>query len=448
MSGILKREKIKFPYLTKDTEIITFGNGHKLVLAEKKSTMINISTWVNTGSINENEHNNGVSHFLEHLMFKGTTNYKAGEFDKTLERKGGIINAATWKDYTFYYVTIPVEHFNLALHMHADMMTDPLIPENEIGPAFDINGEEPADKRERCVVIEEIRMGQDNNWRKVYNALNKIMYEKHPYKRDVIGSKEIIASIPQSEILRYYKTFYTPSNMTTVIVGSFNPDEVIEKVQNEFKFKDYGIFDKLIPDEKVSETKILNPKTIVDTAHVNTGYIMYGFLADSPKNLKETIALDLLATILGDGKSSRLNTDLIENVKEPYVYSTGCSHYQFKDGDCFFIDINFNADKKDDVMKDINIELDNLAFIKEEELKKAKKLAKINFAQESETVSSIGEMIGEFMTVFGDLSLANHYLDILNEIDADYLSLIAKKYLSKNAASISILMPEKGDKNQ
>ena len=101
MNNIIKKKEIKYPYLVKPVEIVTFETGHRLVIAHKKSTMVNISTWVNTGSVNENNHNNGVSHFLEHLMFKGTHKYKAGEFDRTMERNGGIINAATWKDYTF-----------------------------------------------------------------------------------------------------------------------------------------------------------------------------------------------------------------------------------------------------------------------------------------------------------------------------------------------------------
>ena len=438
----MKRESVEYPYLTKPVDIITFDNGHKLVLAHKNSTMINISTWVSTGSINENNHNNGVSHFLEHLMFKGTHKYKAGEFDKILERKGGIINAATWKDYTFYYVTIPKEHFDLALHMHADMMIDPILPKEEIGTPFDINGEEPKDKRERCVVIEEIRMGQDSNWRRLYNSLNEIMYESHPYKRNVIGTAEIISKIPQEEIMRYYKSFYTPNNMTTVVVGEFDTEETIEKIKNEFRFQDFGKFEKLIPDEMIVETKIKNPRTVINKAHINTSYIMYGFLANKPSNLKETIALDLLATILGDGKSSRLNTDLIENVEKPYTYETQAMHYQFKDGDTFLVYANFDTNKKDEIIAELNKEFDNLVNIKEEELSKAKKFAKVNFAQEAETVSSIGDMIGEFMTVFGDLTLASKYLDMLNEIDCKYLSEIAKKYLSKELASVSLLVSE------
>ncbi len=446
MSKIINREEIKYPYLTKPVKIVTFETGHRLVLAHKKSTMVNISTWVNTGSVNENNHNNGVSHFVEHLMFKGTHKYAAGEFDRKMERNGGIINAATWKDYTFYYVTIPYEHFELALHMHADMMIDPIFPDVEIGTPFDVNKGYPDDKRERCVVIEEIRMGQDRNWRKVYNVLNDSMYEKHPYKRDVIGTKEIISSISRDEIMRYYKSFYTPDNMVTVIVGDFDDDNVIKLVQKEFKFQKFDDFTKLTPDERIKETRIKTPKTIENTAHIQSGFMMFGFLADKPENLKETIALDLITTILGDGKSSRLNRSLIENVEKPYVCEVQAAHYQFKDGDNFMIDINFDPEYKDKVIDDIKKELDNLSDISEDELKKAKKFAKISFAQEAETVSSIGETIGEFMIVFNNLHLANNYLKMLDEIDCKYLEEIADKYLRKEYASISILTPDKEQK--
>jgi len=160
----MKKTTVKYPYLTQDVEIYERENGHKIVLAHKEGDLVNVSTWVKTGSINENADNNGVSHFLEHLMFKGTHKYKAGEFDCTLERRGGIINAATWKDYTFYYVTIPKKHLELALHMHADMMVDPILPDDEIGQTFDPNGAVPKDGRERCVVIEEIRMCEDRSY--------------------------------------------------------------------------------------------------------------------------------------------------------------------------------------------------------------------------------------------------------------------------------------------
>ncbi len=445
MTNVIKKEQIDYPYLEKPLSVYTFKNGHKAVLAYKDSPMINISSWVKTGSINENDKNNGVSHFVEHLLFKGTTKYPAGCFDRTMEQKGGIINAATWKDYTFYYINIPKEHFKIALEMHADMMVDALFPIEEIGPEFNPSGKAPKEKRERYVVIEEIRMGEDNNWRKVYKNLNSSMYENHPYKREVIGTKEIIANISQEEIMKYYKTFYTPSNITTIVVGEFDEENIIKLIEENFIFKDNSNIKKCIPDERKKETIIKNPKTIIDYAQINTGYIMLGALADSAKNLKETIALDLLSTILGDGKSSRLYSDLIESKTEPYYYQLESCHYQFKDGDNFFIEANFDSKKKDMVIKELKEHLKNLEKIEQDELIKAKKRAKVNFAQDSEMVADIADAIGYWTTVCEDVSLAKNYLPMLEEIDCEYLQKIAKKYLSPEKISISLLLPE-GDK--
>lgn len=444
MSNILKKELVSYPYLEKPLSVYTFKNGHCAILAHKKSPMINISSWVKTGSINENSENNGVSHFVEHLLFKGTTKYKAGVFDRKMEELGGIINAATWKDYTFYYINIPSEHYKIALEMHADMMTDALFPLEEIGPEFDPDSTAPKEKRERYVVIEEIRMGEDNNWRNVYKNLNASMYQKHPYKREVIGTKEIIANISQKEIMNYYKTFYTPQNITTIAVGDFDEEEMINLIEENFKFKDNSGFKKVKSDKKTPEIKIKNPKIIEDFCEVNTGYFMMGALCDSAKNLKETLALDLLSTILGDGKSSRLYQDLVENTKKPHYYQLETCHYQFKDGDNFFIEANFEASKKDKVIEEIKKHLKDLNVINQDELEKAKKRAKVNFAQDAEMVSDIADSIGYWTTVCEDITLADKYLKTLDEITCEYLSEIAKKYLQPEMMSISILLPKKG----
>ena len=127
-----------------DYQVYKLDNGQNVIIQPvKNNPIVTIDTWIKTGSINETDKNNGVSHFLEHLFFKGTTNHAPGEFDKILETKGAITNAATSKDFTHYYITIPSEYFNLALEMHADMLSNPLIPGKEL-------------ERERKVVIEEI----------------------------------------------------------------------------------------------------------------------------------------------------------------------------------------------------------------------------------------------------------------------------------------------------
>ena len=441
----MNKTTIKYPFLTDDVEIYERENGHKIVLARKEGEMANVSTWVKTGSINEDDKINGISHFLEHLMFKGTHKHKAGEFDRTLEAKGAIVNAATWKDYTYYYVTLPrgenCKDLNLAIELHADMMLDPILPEEEIGAPFDLNDTTVTDKRERHVVIEEIRMRKDQNWTKIYNACNYNMYTKHPYKRDVIGTPEIISQVTRDDIMNYYKTFYSPENMTTIIVGDFDKEEVLKKVEKEFDFKGRKNAPKIVnePDKPVTEKKVVE-----NTAHVNTTYFMYGWLGPFARDIKGTICLDMISIIFGDGTSSRLYQNLIEKQAEPVFNMISSEHYQFKDGNNFFVQANCKSDKKDFAIELVEKELKDLLCvpITEEEMLKAKKKIKSRFAYSAETVSEIGETIGYYMTVCEDLKLIEEYLKDLDNITIEDLNNTVKNYLNINNSVLSILVPE------
>jgi len=440
----MNKTTVKYPFLSKEVEIYERDNGHKIVLAHKEGGLVNISTWVRTGSINENEKNNGISHFLEHLMFKGTHKHPAGEFDRMLESRGGIVNAATWKDYTFYYVTLPKgendENFNLALELHADMMIDPVIPHNEVGEPFDVNDKNIGTKRERHVVIEEIRMREDQPWTKVYNACNKGMYTSHPYKRDVIGTPQIISQVTQEEIMDYYRTFYSPNNMTTIVVGDFNHEEILTKIENLFDFDDRANCPKreYPTDMPTSETKFIENK-----ACINSAFLMFGYLGVPAHDIKNCILLDMLSIILGEGASSRLYRNLIEKQAEPIFNVIDSEHYIFRDGGNFFIQANFLPDKKDKAIELVKSELEDLKLsINDDELNKAKKKIKSRFASNAETVSEIGETIGYYMTVCNDLSLVSDYLGIVEEISVSDLEDAAKRFLNIDNATISVLLPE------
>lgn len=443
MAKIIDKQTQNYPYLDKPVEIYTLSNGHKIIIANKQGDLVNVSTWVKTGSIHENDEITGISHFLEHLMFKGTPDHPAGEFDRVLEAKGAIVNAATWKDYTFYYVTLPKgeqgEDFRLVLDLHADMMLHPTLPEFEIGPTFKLDEDAP-EKRERYVVIEEIRMRQDQPWTKVYNALNKAMYECHPYKRDVIGTAEVIAGMPRDTIMDYYKNWYTPENMTTIIVGEFDGDEIIDEVIEKFDFKDERACKRPVWEQEKPQAET---KYVENTSKINTGFLIFGYHGPTAKNLRDTILLDMVSIILGEGKSSRLQKHLIEQPKEPVFNMVGADQYHFKDGNTFFVQANFHPEHKEKAIEDIKAEIAALSEISEDELKKAKKKLKIRFADTAETVSEIGETIGYYFTVCEDLGLFSEYLDIMESITVQDVQNVAKNYLGLDKATISVLIPEK-----
>ena len=439
------KTEIEYPYLTKPVEVYAMPSGHKIVLAHKEGGLVNISTWVKTGSINEDDKISGISHFLEHLMFKGTHKHKAGEFDKTLEAYGAIVNAATWKDYTFYYVTLPKgpddKYFNEAIELHADMMLDPVLPEDELGEPFEYGKEEPTQKRERLVVIEEIRMRRDQPGTRVYNALNNAMYVNHPYKRDVIGTPEIIAGVPQSVVMDYYKKFYTPNNMTTIVVGEFDSEKVLNKLAAEFDFK--GRENCELPTHEIDKPHI-ETKYVELTGNLNTAFMMIGYLGPKAADLKNSVALDIVNVILGDGASSRLYQRLIEKAEENIFNQVGTDFYQFKDGGNFFIDANFEPNKKEKALELIKGEIVDILSngITDSELKKAKKKLKVAYASTSETVSDIADNIGFYMTVLENLEQANEYIDIVENISAQEVIEIARGYLDLSKATISVMLPE------
>jgi len=439
----IKKTLINYPYLERPAEIYERSCGHKIIFAYKKSSLINISSWVKTGSINENDENNGISHFLEHLMFKGTSKHKAGEFDRILEARGAVVNAATWKDYTFYYVTIPKgadsRNFKDTLELHADMMLNPVIPDNEIGAPFSLDAY-VSEKRERHVVIEEIKMRKDQPWTMVYNQTNRNMYTSHPYKRDVIGNEKIIASVSREAVLDYYKTHYTPGNIITIVSGDLNPEEIIPEIAAEFDFK--GRCNAPVQDFPAEEG-IKETKYIESSADITTGFLMTGAVCSKASDIKTDMIMEMLAVVLGQGQSSRLYQELIEKADNPIFNAVSADYYQFKDGGNFFIQANFKPEYKEQAVNLIKNQIEKLADegITVQELKKAKKKLKAGFAENSETVSDIAETIGFYMVSAGSLEGAARYLDTAEEITLEDVKNAAKKYLSLDKTVISLLMP-------
>ena len=172
--------------------------------------------------------------------------------------------------------------------------------------------------------------------------------------------------------------------------------------------------------------------------------MMFGYLGVPARDLKNLIALEMLSVILGEGTSSRLYVNLVENIEENIFNMIDTENYSFRDGSNFFVQANFNPQYKEKAIELVKNEIEKLKDgITERELNKAKKKLKSNFACEVETVSEIGESIGYYMTVCDDLDLAEQYIPICNSITTDYLEETAKKYLNIDNAVISLLVPKK-----
>ena len=409
-----------------DYNIYKLDNGQTVVIKQVKTNpIVTMDTWIKTGSINENDQNNGVSHFLEHLFFKGTKNHAPGEFDKILENKGAVTNAATSKDFTHYFITIPSKYFDLALEMHSDMLLNPLIPRKEL-------------EKERKVVIEEISKDANSPNTLVYENLISMLYKVHPYKRKVIGTKEIISTIHRDEILDYYNTYYNPSNMVTVIIGDVDPQAALEKVKQDFNAEYKKPVKKVFPKEK----PLTRQERKVAYTDTQSGYLLIGFRG-AEIDAKDSYALDVLATILGEGRSSIF----YQNIKEQkqLAYSIGAANTGFKDDGIFYVSANFTPDKEQKLVSAIFEEIKKLqkSGVTQEQLKLAKNIIERDTYYSRESISNIAGEIGYVMVTTDDIKYYDTYLDNIKKVTAEDVKRVANKYLGVNKCAISIVLPEK-----
>lgn len=400
-------------------------SGQTVVVEEVKANpMVIVDTWIKTGSINETDKNNGVAHFLEHLFFKGSKNYPMGSFDRILESKGAVTNAATSRDFTHYYILIPSKDFELALKMHADMLLNPLLPPDEI-------------EKERHVVIEEISKGDDSPSRQVYSNIFKSFYKHHPYKRDIIGTREIISKISRDEILDFYNTWYTPKNMTTVIVGDVDTKKAIALVKDNFvqpkNSKNIGK-----PKYK-TDLKPQKPVEDISSMDIDTNYFSLSFKAQANLDSKDNYALDVLSVIFGDGRTSRLYRSLKD--EKELVFSVSASNTNMLDDSLFIISATYSSSDIEEIKKGIFDEINSLktSLVPESELKKAKSMIERDTFYSRESVSNIANELGYVFTLNKDLKFYDNYLSNINKVTAEDINRVANKYLTEQNSVLVVV---------
>lgn len=406
-------------------QMYKLDNGQTVVVQEvKNNPIVTIDTWIKTGSIDEEDSNNGVAHFLEHLFFKGTKTHEPGEFDKILETKGAITNAATSKDFTHYYITIPSKDFDLAMDLHGDMILHPLIPRKEM-------------EKERKVVLEEISKDLNSPTKIMQDNLNSMLYTTHPYKKKVIGRSDVIETITRDQVLSFYNKNYSPSNMVTVIIGDVDANHAIEKTKEAFN-TEYKKQTKTIYTKEAPLTKQQKKVEYLDT---ESGYMVIGFRG-TPIDDKDSYALDVLATILGDGRSSVLNQVLKE--KKRIAFSVDAGNSTFRDDGIFYISANYEPTKCKIVQDTIFNEIEKIQKngVTDDQLKLAKNIIERSTYYSRESITNIATEIGYTMALTNDIKFYDTYLDNIKNVSKEDVKKVAEKYLGINRSAVSIVLPK------
>jgi len=403
--------------------------GQTLFVKEDHSKpIVTIDTWVKTGSVNETGKINGVSHFLEHLLFKGTDKYKPGQLDRILESRGAEFNAATSDDFTHFYITTATPYFEEALALHSDMMVHAAIPSDEL-------------PQERKVVQEEINRANDNPDRQMYVALSKLMYGTHGYGFDTLGPKENIANIPRDAILEYYHYWYQPQNFNTVIVGDVNPEEVKALVEKDFPAPKF-MAPKGYQPPKVGPVQppAAAQSQVMENPNISQAYLAIGLLGPAQQNPDDVYALDIATLALGSGKSSRLYRALKE--EKPLATGVSASNFTQKYSGLVVVDAEAKPENREAVKKEA---LRQLMLLKEkgitpEELDKAKTQYLKDFIFENETTDGTANSIGYNVTI-GSLQDYLTHVQRVEAVTLDQVQAALNKYIDLNRAVMVELLP-------
>jgi len=283
----------------------TFSNGLRCIVAPMEDTEA-VTLWVlfGTGSKYEIKRINGVSHFLEHLFFKGTKSRpRPGQVWRELDRIGAQKNAFTSKEFTGYYVKASHKHFDVALDVVSDILLEPLFKKEEV-------------ERERGVILQEIAMYEDDPRRQAFEVFEELLYGDQPAGWDTAGTPEIVKKITREDIIKYKESHYITSNAVVVVAGNVEPGVIFEKVENAFAKMPKGKkLSKLPVRELQKRPQVKFKKKAVDQTHLRLGLRAYDMFDE------RRYALQVLATILGGNMSSYLWREIREKAGLTYYVS-------------------------------------------------------------------------------------------------------------------------------
>lgn len=329
-------------------------NGLRIVTQEMpKMQSVAIGVWIYVGGRHETKINKGISHYLEHLLFKGTKKYSCRQIKESIEGVGGSLNGFTSEEATCYLAKLPSRHLDLALDVLSDMVINPALAPLDID-------------KERTVILEEIKMYKDLPQSYVHDLLDDLLWPAQPLGLSVIGSMETVSKISQEDLSKYQKATYTPSNIVVSAAGLLGHDKFRKKVEKIFsglESKNINTFPKAIENQNKPQLKVF-PKDTEQT-HLALGF--HGLSRDDPKRH----ALALLHIILGANMSSRLFNEIRE--KRGLAYEIGTHLKRFQDTGAFIVHAGIDNRKVEETIKLILAELEKIKneLVSEDEFRRA-----------------------------------------------------------------------------
>jgi predicted Zn-dependent peptidase len=403
-------------------------NGLTLITSAQKDTKaVTVLVLLPVGSRHETKNINGVSHFIEHLMFKGTTNRPTSlDISKELDSVGASYNAFTSKDHTGYYVKLAANKIELAFDLMADMLFNSLFDPDEI-------------KRERGVIIEEINMYEDNPMFYLGSLFEQTIYGSHPLGWLISGPKKVIKKVSREAILNYKKKYYNPANMVLTVAGNFKKDKVNKLAQKYFGNNQ----DKSqLPSFAKLKIKQARPKLNIKYKKTQQIHMALGFPSFSINDHK-LYPLYLLAVILGGNMSSRLFTEVREKRGLAYYIKTDISSYQ--DTGAFLVQAGLDKSR---IKEAIQVILAELKKIKDQgvtgkELKSAQEFIKGKIILELEDSENIADWYSKQELFLDKILTPEQRMKKISAVTKDQVKKIAQQVIDERKINLAMIGPVK-----
>jgi zinc protease len=421
-SGILKAA---------ETEKFTLDNGLTVLLRKESSApILTMQMWVRTGSITEDKLlGSGMSHFVEHMLFKGTQKRKVGDYAKEVASYGGRLNAYTTYDRTVYYFTISSSYFDEGLDAISDVLKNAAFPEDEA-------------IKEQEVIRREIAMNDDSPGRQQWQTVVETAYLRHPYRLPICGFLPTYNALTRDDLVEYYRNRYIPNNSIFVVAGDFEPSEARPKI--EAAFADWQrkalkpAFYEVEPDQVTP--RYVERELAIEKMKVEA--VWQGQSLSSP----DIYAGDVLSIIAGVGDRSRLHQRLVE--KDQLVTSAGCHNWTPLDRGLFMAFFELDDKNLNKALAALDEEIEKLRteLVTEEELARAKAMVLAAAVKKLETIEGIADSIGSGEFDMGNTDYSTYYVERIRKVTAEDVRAAAGKYLIPSTKTTVVFRP-KGKKS-
>ncbi len=417
---------VGIPAIPPDVRLVTLENGLTLFIREDRSApVVSAQAWCRAGSIHEDKWlGAGLSHVLEHMLFKGTSNRAPGKIDQEVQDEGGYMNAYTSFDRTVYHIDVPNTGARVAIDILCDIMMNAALPADELAKEMD-------------VIRREMDMNQDDPRQKSARRLFEVAYTRSPYRFTVIGYPDIFNRLKPEDILNYYREKYAPNNLFFVVVGDINANEVEEQIRTSFAKANAR---PLPPFELVAEPKQIAPREVIEESAVELAHLHMSWHIPDVRH-PDMPLIDVLATLLGNGRSSRLfrqvrETQALVNSVDAWTYTPGGAGL-------FGMSAVMEPDKFITARDAMLAELEKMKneLISEAELTKAVKQFIVATLSPRKTMCGQAQDLGGSWHIANDLNFSQRYLEAVKRAKPEDVRRVGREYLTEQNRTMYALLP-------